>query len=351
MKNKKIAHWIVFTATLLLVPLASATWTAYRTMGTTPVVGEPSCVNFGSGQAICVARGQQHTLMANQFGKNAWSGWIALSGLVTSDPSCVNDGTGSIVCGVTTATNTAAALVFDGTNWTAPIDSLVVTTSAPSCALVRSGRVLCAARTLSGGLTESVFKAMTWGKFLNTSATLTSAPACAGDTDGDVICLANGIVNNVNTVVANRYNGSKWDGFLSLGGAVSGVPPVCSTLGVKGQVMCFDRANNTAYYRNMFKSGIWQNSNWTGWGGITAGEVGPRISCAQTSAGNLACGIVFLGDSFLYTGTFNGTTWSAFAKTGLKPVFGGPACASLSSTKAICAVVGINTQTLSVTGP
>jgi hypothetical protein len=116
-------------------------------------------------------------------------------------------------------------------------------------------------------------------------------------------------------------------------------------------VVCFDRAYNTAIYANMFKSGIWQNSNWTGWRGITGGSIGPRVSCAMPSAGSLACGILYLVDSFMYAATFDGTNWSSFAKMGTKPIIAGPACGVLSSGKVLCAVVGLNNQALSTTGP
>jgi hypothetical protein len=293
-------------------------------------------------------------LTVNQFSNNAWSGWTNLSVNVASDPSCVNDGAGNIVCAVTSATGTLAATVFNGTTWSAFIDSKGQIFSPPSCALLRSTKVLCAARSLTSTLAESVLDttASAWGAFKTVAAALTSGPGCANDNDGDVICAMNALASaGNNTIVVNRFDGAKWAGFLTLQGSISGSSPTCTSLGVKGQVVCFDRASNTAIYANMFKSGTWQNSNWTGWRGITAGSVGPRVSCAMPSAGSLACGILYLVDSFMYAGTFDGTNWSTFTKLGTKPIIAGPACAVLSSGKVICAVAGLNNQTLSVTGP
>jgi len=115
--------------------------------------------------------------------------------------------------------------------------------------------------------------------------------------------------------------------------------------------VCFDRANNLAIYANLFKSGLWSNSSWTGWHGITGGNIGPRVSCAMPSAGKLACGLLYVPDSFMYAGTFDGTTWTSFAKVGSKPMAFGPACATLANGKVICAAVGLNSQAASVTGP
>jgi hypothetical protein len=354
MKHRIFAYSIVIAATLLLIPSASATWSGFRSLGTTPTLGEPSCVQLADKEVICVAQSQQSTLMANQFINNAWSGWTNLVGAVSSDPSCVNDGTGNVVCGVRSGTNTLVATVFNGTTWSAFIDSKGQIFSAPSCALQRNTKILCAARSQTSALANSVLNTSTstWGSFKTVAATLTSGPACAGDNDGDVICAMNGLASAGNdTVIVNRFDGSKWAGFLTLQASISGSSPSCTSLGVKGQVVCFDRASNLAIYANQFNSGIWETQNWTGWRGITSGNIGPRVSCGMTSAGSLACGVLYVVDSFMYTATYNGSTWTAFAKVGTKPIMAGPACATLSSGKVMCTVVGLNNQGLSVTGP
>jgi len=354
MRHRIVAYWIVLTACLLLIPSASATWSGFRTMGATATLGEPSCVQLAAQNIVCVAQSQQSTLMANQFINNAWSGWTSLTGAVSSDPSCLNDGAGKVVCGVRSGTNTLVATVFDGTTWSPYIDSTGQIFSQPSCALLRSTKVLCAARSKTSTLANSVLNTSTlaWGTFKTVAAILTSAPGCANDNDGDVICAMNALVAPTNnTIVVNRFDGSKWAGFLTLQGSISGSNPSCTSMGVKGQVVCFDRANNTAIYANMFKSGIWQNSNWTGWRAITGASVGPRVSCGIPAAGSLACGVLFLGDSFMYTATFDGTNWTAFAKVGTKPIAAGPACTTQSTGKVICAAVGLNYQAGSITGP
>jgi hypothetical protein len=354
MKPRIFAYLAVFAVTLLLIPSASATWSGFRGMGTTPTIGEPSCVQLAVQQVVCVTRSQQSTLMANQFSSNAWSGWTNLAGLVTSDPSCVNDGTGNVVCGVRSGTNTLVARVFNGKKWSTVIDSKGQIFSPPSCAVLRNTKVLCAARSQTSALGNALLNTTTstWGTFKTVAAMLTSGPGCANDNDGDVICAMNALVTPTNdTIIVNRFDGAKWEGFLTLQGSISGSSPSCTPLGVKGQVVCFDRASNLALYANKFNSGIWQNSNWTGWGYIGAGNIGPRVSCAMSSPGALACGVLYVVDSFMYAATYNGSSWSAFAKVGTKPISGGPACAQLSSGKVTCAVVGLNNQGLSTTGP
>jgi hypothetical protein len=350
----RIFAYLVFATTLLLIPSASATWSGFRTMGSTPTIGEPYCVQLATQQVVCVARSQTSTLMANEFNNNAWSGWTNLPGLVTSDPSCVNDGAGNVVCGVRSGTNTLVATVFNGKKWSAFIDSKGQIFSSPSCALLRNTKVLCAARSLTSALGNALLNTATstWGTFKTVTAMLTSGPGCAGDNDGDVICAMNGLPTAGNdTIIANRFDGSKWEGFLTLQGGISGSSPSCTPLGVKGQVVCFDRANNLGIYANQFNSGIWENQNWTGWRLITGGNIGPRVSCAMTSPGSLACGILYVVDSFMYAATYNGTTWSSFTKVGAKPISAGPACAAFSSGKVTCAAVGLNNQGVSATGP
>ena len=101
MKPRVLNYLLALAITLLFIPPASASWSGFRSLGKTPVVGEPSCAQLGADEVMCVARSQQSTLMANQFSSGAWSGWTNLSGTVTSDPSCVPDGADNIVCGVT----------------------------------------------------------------------------------------------------------------------------------------------------------------------------------------------------------------------------------------------------------
>jgi hypothetical protein len=353
-KLTSVVYLMMFTTALLFTPLASATWSGFRSLGPDSTIGEPSCAQVASGQVVCMARNQTSTLMVNEFSNSAWSGWTGLPGVVTSDPSCANDGAGNVVCGVRSATNTLAATVFNGTKWSAYIDSKGQIFSTPSCALLRNTKVLCAARSQTSGLGNALLNTATstWGSFKVVAGMLTSAPGCAGDSDGDVICAMNALVTATNdTIVVNRFDGAKWEGFLTLQGGISGTSPSCTPLGVKGQVVCFDRANNLAMYANMFKSGLWATTNWTGWRPITGANIGPRLSCAMSTAGHLACGVQYMPDSFMYAATFDGSTWTSFGKVGTKPISAGPACGTLSSGKVLCAVVGFNNQSSSTTGP
>jgi hypothetical protein len=49
MKCRFFAQLVMLAAAAYLVPSASATWSGFRSLGKTPVVGEPSCVQ-GCGQ-------------------------------------------------------------------------------------------------------------------------------------------------------------------------------------------------------------------------------------------------------------------------------------------------------------
>lgn len=355
MKRGLAVYPLLIVTALLLIPSAWATWgTSFHNMGKAPTPGVPACVQYADGQVECVAQSQTHTLMVNEYKNGAWSDWTNLSGDVSSDPTCVSDKNNNLVCGVRSAANSLVVTVFDGTNWSAFVDSKAQIFSDVTCALIRTGKVLCAGRGLAGSFTTSTFTTATktWGKVSNVAATLTSAPSCASDNDRDVICAMNVLVTPTNdTIVVNRFDGAKWEGFLTLQGGISGSSPYCTALGTKGEVVCFDRANNLAIYANMFKSGSWANTNWTGWRGITGGNFGPHVGCAITISGSIACGVRYVPDSSMYGATFDGTTWSTFTKVGTKPIWDGPSCATLSSGKVICAIVGINNQAASVTGP
>jgi len=356
MKYRIFAYLVVAASTLLLIPSASATWSGFHSLGKTPVVGEPSCAQLGPSEVMCVARSQSNTLMANEFSKGAWSGWTNLSGTVTSDPSCVNDGTDTIFCGVTSSSNTLEATVFNGKTWSSFVDSgqLVFANTYEgagpgSCTPINAGRVLCAARTQTGTVVASVFNGTSWGKFSTAATGVTSSPGCTTDGEGDVVCAVNAIVNNIQTIVVNRFDGAKWNGLINVGG--TGVnSPACSYLGVKGQVDCFVRSLDTGVYVNHFNGGIWELGDWSGWGQITA-NVGPTTACALLSSGSIVCTWINIQDSLLYEQTYNGSQWTGYVKVGGPPLGDGPSCASYASGKAMCVVVGLNNQALSVTGP
>jgi len=357
MKTSIFNYLAVIATALLLMPTASATWgTSFRSLGKDATFGEPECVAIADKQVVCVAQSQQGTLMANEFSNNTWSGWTSLAGVGNTNPSCVNDGEGKVLCGAWSAAHTLTATVFDGTNWSDFVDSDGVITTESSCALLRKGKVFCTARNLAGALTGAAFDttALTWGKFQTAAgATITSAPSCAGDADRDVICSVDALVNNLNSFVVNRFNGSKWEGFLNLDNNSPSFPkPSCTSLGLKGQVTCFERTGGV-FYANRFESGQWSTGNWSGWRAITSGGKGPRISCALLSAssGSLACGTSSVQDLFMYAGTYDGTNWSSFTKIGNKTIWAGPGCAALGAGKAICTVIETNNQAGSVTGP
>jgi hypothetical protein len=354
MKNRIFAYLVVAIATLLFIPSASATWSGFKSLGKTPVVGEPSCVQLAASEVMCVAQSQKHTLMANQSVKGKWSGWTNLSGTVTSDPSCISDGTGDVFCGVTSATNTLTGTLFNGKTWSSLTDSGGLIDSAPSCALLRAGKVLCGARSQTGALTTSVFNGTTWGKFSTQTASLLNAPACTGDGAGNVICEANAIVNNATDTIADLFDGSKWQGILTLGGYFI-YPPFCMALGekgsVEGEIACFTLGANDAYWVNRFNGNGWNTGDWTGWNQITDNVYPGAASCALESAGNIVCGFINVQDSLFYENSYINGSWTGYDKVGGSPFIAGPSCSAYAKDEVICALVGLNNQAVSVTGP
>jgi hypothetical protein len=119
----------------------------------------------------------------------------------------------------------------------------------------------------------------------------------------------------------------------------------------KGHQLCFGIAwNSNATFGSFFNGGIWQNSDWSGFGQVT-GNISPVISCGLLSAGSVTCAAVNLQDALLYENTFNGTNWTGYVKVGGSALVTGPSCVPFTSGKVMCVVVGLNNQALSVTGP
>ena len=355
MKHRIFVYLAVAAASLLFIPSASATWSGFRSLGKTPVVGEPACVQVAASEVMCVARGQTSTLMANEFSKGAWSGWTNLSGVVASDASCVNNEAGDIVCGVITAKGTLAAVVFNGTSWGSPIDSGQAIASSPSCGLLHAGKVLCGARSETSSLIASVFNG-SWGKFSTEKAQLVSAPSCTSDDDGNVICAALAMVNGNNSYVANLFDGSRWQGFLTLNGWFLG-NPVCLPFNQKGSVEgvvgCLSYGFNTVAWGSSFNGNGWNLGDWNCNACIQlTGNILPTFSCALLTPGSVTCAFINGNrDHLMYENTYNGTQWTGYIKVGGPPITAGPSCSAYASGKAMCVVVGLNNQALSTIGP
>jgi hypothetical protein len=148
--------------------------------------------------------------------------------------------------------------------------------------------------------------------------------------------------------IANRYDGTKWDGFINTGGRGTG-DPSCTNFGATGEAVCFGRGTDSALWGNRFAGGSWATSSWTGWGTL-GGLVGAKASCANLAASEVVCGAFGVTDSALWVNEYNGTTWLGFGRLGQTTV-GNPSCTTLGSGRALCAVVGVNNKVSSIVGP
>jgi hypothetical protein len=149
--------------------------------------------------------------------------------------------------------------------------------------------------------------------------------------------------------IANRYNGTAWDGFINTGGQATG-EPTCTDFGVAGQVVCFARGVDTHPFGNLFTGGTWAAGTWSGWGFAGGGLVGAKAGCASVAASQLVCGVFGVIDSALWVNQFNGVSWSGFTRLGQTTV-GNPSCTTLGGGKVLCAVVNVNNKVSSTVGP
>jgi hypothetical protein len=162
-----------------------------------------------------------------------------------------------------------------------------------------------------------------------------------------VVCIATSTTTW--NVVAARFSGTSWTGFINLGGSSTSDRYSCTAPGGSfGVLTCQARGNNEAAFINNFKGGSWITANWSGWLSI-GGSVNPGSSCAQSASGKLGCAAV-ASDAGLWVSSFNGTSWSGWASLGGKNV-GNPRCTGLSNGKVLCAVVGLNGKAVSTVGP
>ncbi len=361
MKRDSIGLAILILS-LLSSTYSYASWGGFVSLGTTPIVGEPSCVQTTSNDVLCVSQSQRHTLMANRFTNGTWSVWTNIAGTVVSDPSCASDGAGNIICGVTGTKNTLEAITYNGSAWGAFVDSgqsiysnTYQKSEPPTCARLVVGSVFCAVRSQSSTLIGAMFNGTAWSSFVvGGGASLTTAPSCASDSDGRVICIAQSIFSSGNNSFLNRFDGTKWEGVIPFGTAfITPITPNCVGLGggsFVAHAMCTLHGLDSLVYSLEFNGGPWLSTNFTGFQQIS-GSVMSRTSCAITTAGTLVCGWINAADSLLYESTFNGSSWSGYVKVGGPPIVSGPACAPLRSGKVLCLVVGLNNQALSTVGP
>jgi len=342
-------HWLVLVACLLPVHSAWASWSGFVSMGTTVVIGDPSCTLLTDGKAICAARGLNQTLLVNEFNGSKWSGWTSIAGVITSNPSCTGDGLGNVFCGAVSTTSALAVAKFNGTAWSALVPVGGQLTSTPSCTSFAAGKVVCVARSITGGLTATVFNGASWGAFSNLAAKTTSAPSCTSNGAGDAICAVLGITGTEYNTLVTRFNGSSWNAFLNILGIATSDPD-CIDDEKGGEVSCFARGTTTSLYGNTFDGRSWSTTSWVGWEDL--GGYVSKPSCAPVSSFNLVCAVIGIADptNALYVDQFNGAVWSPLERLGSTGI-GTPSCTTLGNGKVLCSIVGVNNEALSVTGP
>jgi hypothetical protein len=148
--------------------------------------------------------------------------------------------------------------------------------------------------------------------------------------------------------LVDRFNGTTWDKVIDIAGRATS-PVNCTPMEITGEVACFAKGTDTAYWGIRFNGGSWTSGQWGGWGTL-GGLVSPGGSCAAYGTGEIICGVVGVTDSALWVNQFAGAGWLGFVRVG-QTALGTPGCTSLGAGKALCAIVSVNGKAWSTVGP
>jgi hypothetical protein len=350
------ALFAVFIFAGLHIQQAQAEWSAPVPLGPeVKATSDPSCTFLAAGEVVCAVRNTAMRLAVNRFSSGAWTGWKVLEGVITSNPSCILRGTREAVCAARSAEGKLAYTRFDGSQFTALRTYNRTLLSAPSCSRLSETIMICAYRGLGGGMQNTRLAGGSMiSPALNPVAQIFSGPNCTSDETGRPVCAA---ISSTGSVVFTRFDGTKWEPFISSAVFVATTDPVCSAIGVPGKVFCFARDRYSIASFNNFVGGDWLASGWQPWKDHL-GAVKSGVSCAYTDPGKLACAAVGMFDNSVYANVFDGTLWSGWRLLGTGSLATGtPSCAKYNSRgipkfkKVLCVWIAPDNSLMSSFGP
>ena len=338
---------LLLFATLASPSKANASWSGFKSTGTNPGIGNPSCANVSSNHVVCAVQTAASAMMVNEYNGTAWGTWKALAGTISTNPTCTSDGAGKVYCAATATSSSMEVAEFTGSAWETPVTVTGTLYSAPSCAEYIAGDVLCVARNATGGLAWSLLSAGKWSAFANLGTVAFSAPNCTTDHDSGVICAFYTVGGQT---MVNRFAAGTWKGFLNLGGEGDGTLS-CTYWKPSGQVACFAKATASgSEYVTTFSGAAWSKADWTSYSNLE-GLLNSNASCTTQASGELVCA-VFGPDTnnALFSNVYNGTQWSGWTEVGSQGM-GSPSCAPLTTDKVLCVFTQPNNQLTSTVGP
>lgn len=326
---------------------APAAFTAFLSMGETPVLPGISCAPYDVGGAVCATVGPDAKLRVNRYDGSAWSGWDTAGGPTRSKPSCASIAARRVLCATQHTSGAVAITVYNGVSWSGQRLFGEGLASPPSCSGYMFSAALCVARNQTGGLIWFTTTGTETSAFSSLPGAVTYPPNCASDRTGysprNVICAYG---NQDGHVYARRFDGTTATAAVDLGG-LTGREVLCTNLGpgVVGKVTCAATDPSSTTFIDTFNGGTFTAANWTGFssaGGLSSSTV----SCGATAANTIACGSIAVTNASLYviqTGGSYQLIGGAFQ--------GDPSCFTLSAGKIMCAMVGIDGIAKSTVGP
>ncbi|TVZ41865.1 repeat uncharacterized protein DUF346 [Alteromonadaceae bacterium 2753L.S.0a.02] len=304
------------------------------------IIGDPSCVSWGTNRTDCFVRGTDNALYHKWSIGGGFSGWEWLGGELASSPECVSWGSDRLDCFAKSPQSELIHIWWDHTQW-GPWESLGgKIASKPTCISRGYGKLDCFVLNASSNLLHKYYD-YGWSGFNNLGGVLTSVPSCINQPPYNMSCYARGTDNALYGISKSVF--TSWSNWTSMGGVLTGAPDCVRT--DSSLVQCFVRGTDMALWvRNHFPSGGGVN-NWRKLGGYMdynapecVARKDNRVICLVKGAGKNVASIESKGDQW-----FNWKPSNQYIVTR-------PSCTAVSKDRINCMARGELSQPFSTVG-
>jgi hypothetical protein len=213
--------------------------------------------------------------------------------------------------------------------------------SDPSCTGTGGGGVICGVVGTNDALRVNRFNGTTWSGFVSLGGVVIGKPSCTytGNVGAQGLCA---VIGTDGSVFVIRFNGVTWSGFQRLVQADGSVlrsisDPACTGIQGTNQVICAMIGVNSALYVNRF-----DGANWSGFVSLGGAHLFNPTCTEDLTFGGALCGAATTAGQ-LRVRRFNGTSWAPAQL--LNPhslITADPSCTSVAQLQFVCGVRGAN---------